>query len=69
MKVDLCSRGMGDKILEVMEFIKHYGEFQAIRNITFEVKENEIFGLIGPNGAGKTSTLRVISTLIQITGG
>jgi ABC-2 type transport system ATP-binding protein len=56
-------------VLEVNDFIKHYGEFQAVRGISFEVRENEIFGLIGPNGAGKTSTLRVISTLLQITGG
>ena len=48
---------------------KHYGDVQAVRGVSFDVQEGEIFGLIGPNGAGKTTVLRVISTLLQITGG
>jgi len=55
--------------LEVSNLVKKYGDFEAIKNISFEVHEGEIFGLIGPNGAGKTTTLRTISTLIQITSG
>jgi len=58
-----------DAMLEVKDFVKHYGRFQAVRGISFTVRENEIFGLIGPNGAGKTTTLRVIATLLQITEG
>ncbi|MBS3772892.1 MAG: ABC transporter ATP-binding protein [Candidatus Thermoplasmatota archaeon] len=53
----------------VHDLRKHYGEVQAVRGVTFDVQENEIYGLIGPNGAGKTTVLRVISTLLQITGG
>lgn len=55
--------------LEVRNFVKKYGDFEAVKNITFDVKEGEIFGLIGPNGAGKTTTLRTIATLIQISSG
>lgn len=55
--------------LEESNLVKKYGDFEAIKNISFEVRQGEIFGLIGPNGAGKTTTLRTISTLIQITSG
>lgn len=41
----------------------------AVKEISFEVADNEIFGLLGPNGAGKTTTLRCLSTLIQPTSG
>jgi len=58
-----------DKAIKVKNFVKDYGSFRAVKGISFEVKEGEIFGLIGPNGAGKTTTLRVISTLLQITSG
>ena len=57
------------KAVEVVNLVKDYGDFSAVRGISFEVHEGEIFGLIGPNGAGKTTTLRVISTLLQITSG
>jgi ABC-2 type transport system ATP-binding protein len=55
--------------IEVNNLIKNYGSFQAVKGISFEIDEGEIFGLIGPNGAGKTTTLRVISTLLQINSG
>ncbi len=58
-----------EKAIEVKNFVKEYGNFRAVNNISFEVNEGEIFGLIGPNGAGKTTTLRVISTLLQIASG
>jgi ABC-2 type transport system ATP-binding protein len=48
---------------------KYFGEREAVKGISFSVKEGEIFGLIGPNGAGKTTTLRMISTLLKITSG
>jgi ABC-2 type transport system ATP-binding protein len=55
--------------LEVKDLRKSYGEREAVKGISFSVKEGEIFGLIGPNGAGKTTTLRMISTLLNITSG
>src|SRR6056297_1081092 len=42
---------------------------EAVKNISFEARNGEIFGLLGPNGAGKTTTLRCISTLINPTEG
>ena len=57
------------RALEVQDLFKDFGRFHAVRGVSFTVDEGEIFGLIGPNGAGKTTTLRVISTLLQVTGG
>src|SRR4026207_924605 len=42
---------------------------EALRNVSFEIREGEIFGLIGPNGAGKTTLIKIIATLIQPTAG
>src|SRR5207249_1253023 len=42
---------------------------EALRNVSFEIAEGEIFGLIGPNGAGKTTLIKIIATLIQPTSG
>lgn len=55
--------------LRVDNVHKAYGNIEAVKDISFSVKEGEIFGLIGPNGAGKTTVLRMISTLITITSG
>ncbi|MFW5928106.1 MAG: ABC transporter ATP-binding protein [Thermoplasmatota archaeon] len=55
--------------VEIDGLVKKYGDFTAVKGISFSVKKGEIFGLIGPNGAGKTTTLRVISTLLGITAG
>ena len=57
------------KAVEIKELVKDYGNFRALKGISFEVNEGEIFGLIGPNGAGKTTALRTIATLLQITSG
>ncbi|MDB5288098.1 MAG: ATP-binding cassette protein [Mucilaginibacter sp.] len=56
-------------IITVKNLVKNYGDFQAIKGISFEVYEGEIFGLLGPNGAGKTTTLEVIETLREKTSG
>lgn len=55
--------------VDVKNLVKSFGSFQAVKGISFEVSEGEVFGLIGPNGAGKTTTLRVLSTLIEVTSG
>jgi ABC-2 type transport system ATP-binding protein len=49
--------------------VKKYGEFTAVDDVSFEVKEGEIFGLLGPNGAGKSTLIRMMTTLIPITAG
>jgi len=55
--------------IEVDRLSKKYGEFLALKNVSFSVNEGEVFGLIGPNGAGKTTTLRVLATLLEVTSG
>jgi ABC-2 type transport system ATP-binding protein len=56
-------------IISVKNLVKNYGDFEAVKGISFEVSEGEIFGLLGPNGAGKSTTLEIIETLRQKTGG
>ena len=56
-------------ILEVKNLSKKYGEFAAVKGISFEIAEGEIFSLLGPNGAGKTTTISMLSTLFAPTGG
>ena len=51
-------------ILEVEGLNVFYGNFQAVKNVSFKVNSGEIFGLLGPNGAGKTSTLSAIEGLL-----
>lgn len=50
-------------IIKVEKLTKKYGNFTAVNNISFSVKEGEIFGFLGPNGAGKTTTLEILETL------
>lgn len=57
------------KIIEVRDLIKNYGSFEAVKGISFDVYEGEIFGLLGPNGAGKSTTLEIIETLRPKTSG
>ena len=56
-------------IITVRDLIKNYGNFQAVKGISFDVMEGEIFGLLGPNGAGKSTTLEIIETLRDKTSG
>lgn len=60
---------MSKVIISVKDLIKNYGSFQAVKGISFEVNEGEIFGLLGPNGAGKSTTLEIIETLRDKTSG
>ncbi|HWJ27651.1 MAG TPA: ABC transporter ATP-binding protein [Flavisolibacter sp.] len=56
-------------IISVQDLVKNYDDFQAVKGISFEVYEGEIFGLLGPNGAGKSTTLEIIETLREKTSG
>ncbi|HNQ94210.1 MAG TPA: ATP-binding cassette domain-containing protein [Anaerolineales bacterium] len=56
-------------ILESKNLAKSYGDFTAVKGITFDIKEGEIFSLLGPNGAGKTTTISMLSTLYAPTSG
>jgi len=56
-------------IISVQQLVKKYDQFEAVKGISFEVFEGEIFGLLGPNGAGKSTTLEIIETLRTKTSG
>jgi linearmycin/streptolysin S transport system ATP-binding protein len=56
-------------ILEARNLVKQYGDFVAVKGISFDIKEGEIFSLLGPNGAGKTTTISMLSTLYAPTSG
>ncbi len=60
---------MTKTIIQVKNLHKKYGDFEAVKGISFDVQEGEIFGLLGPNGAGKSTTLEIIETLRQKTSG
>lgn len=60
---------MKKTIISVKNLVKNYGQFQAVKGVSFEVYEGEIFGLLGPNGAGKSTTLEIIETLREKSGG
>jgi ABC-2 type transport system ATP-binding protein len=60
---------MQKTIISVSNLTKNYGNFKAVKGISFDVYEGEIFGLLGPNGAGKSTTLEIIETLREKTSG
>jgi ABC-2 type transport system ATP-binding protein len=55
--------------IEVAHIVKRYGDFEAVKDVSFSVAEGEIFGLLGPNGAGKSTLIRMMTTLIPLTAG
>ena len=60
---------MSKVIISVKDLVKKYGPFEAVKGISFDVMEGEIFGLLGPNGAGKSTSLEIIETLRDKTSG
>jgi len=55
--------------IAVENIVKRYGDFEAVKGVTFSVADGEIFGLLGPNGAGKSTLIRMMTTLIPVTSG
>jgi len=56
-------------MIRVQNLTKSYGEIHAVRDISFDVAEGEIFAFLGPNGAGKTTTIKMLTTLLRPTSG
>lgn len=60
---------MSEPVIVLNGLTKNYGKFRGIENLTFTVKQGEIFGFIGPNGAGKSTTIRTLMGLLKPSGG
>lgn len=58
-----------DNIIEVSNLNKKFKDFLAVDDVSFKVKQGEVFAFLGPNGAGKTTTIRMLTTLLQPTSG
>lgn len=56
-------------MIQVQNLVKTFGGFTAVNNISFNVREGEIFAFLGPNGAGKTTTIKMLTTLLRPTSG
>ena len=55
--------------VNVLNLVKKYKDFEAVKGLSFDIKEREIFALVGPNGVGKSTTLKMLSTILSPTGG
>src|ERR1700722_11557835 len=56
-------------MIHVDHLTKYYGDYAAVRNVSFDVKEGQIVGFLGPNGAGKSTTMRILAGYMSATSG
>ena len=56
-------------MIQVQNLVKKFGDFTAVKDISFNVEAGEIFAFLGPNGAGKTTTIKMLTTLLNPTSG
>jgi ABC-2 type transport system ATP-binding protein len=61
--------GKKNSIIQVKNLSKSYGDFKAVKSVSFDVNKQEVFGILGPNGAGKTTTIEMMEGLRQIDAG
>ena len=57
------------RVIEVESLRRSFGRLEAVKGVSFEVHEGELFGFLGPNGAGKTTTINMLCTLLRPTAG
>ncbi len=55
--------------IEATDLVRRFGEVEAVRGVSLEIEEGEIYGFLGPNGAGKSTTVRILTTLLEPTSG
>jgi ABC-2 type transport system ATP-binding protein len=55
--------------IQATDLVRRFGEVEAVRGVSLEVGEGEIYGFLGPNGAGKSTIVRILTTLLQPTSG
>lgn len=60
---------MSEPIIEVSNLVHRYGDFEAVKGISFSVEKGEIFSFLGPNGAGKSTAINVLTTLLRLQEG
>ena len=56
-------------MIKVQNLVRKFADFEAVKDISFEVKPGELFAFLGPNGAGKTTTIKMLTTLLNPTSG
>lgn len=60
---------MSEYVVEIKNLVKKFGNFTAVNDLSFNIKQGEIFGILGPNGAGKTTTINMVLGLLKPTSG
>ena len=60
---------MNEPIIEVNHLSKKFGNFEAVKDVSFTVNKGDVFGFLGPNGAGKSTTIRCLLSLISPNAG
>jgi ABC-2 type transport system ATP-binding protein len=55
--------------IEAIDLVRRFGEVEAVRGVSLQIEEGEIYGFLGPNGAGKSTTVRILTTLLEPTSG
>ncbi|MGF1996195.1 ATP-binding cassette domain-containing protein, partial [Enterococcus casseliflavus] len=59
----------GDPAIEARDLVRAFGDFVAVDHVSFRIARGEIFGFLGSNGCGKTTTMKMLTGLIDATGG
>jgi ABC-2 type transport system ATP-binding protein len=55
--------------IQATDLVRRFGEVEAVRGVSLEIEEGEIYGFLGPNGAGKSTIVRILTTLLEPTSG